>query len=417
MVTALESKEQKSSSSKNDEQKKSLQLRRIINDLYFEKHISKKMIARSLKVSKGYVARWTRSPEQDCSSDGRGWPGGRARTWGDETWQRVEELHKILESDPRQFYTGATAIAQQWRRHYPTNPVPSLRTIGRIQAALGLSNKRQKGRSKGAARYLCYPEHTIYHHFQGRLLEADFIGRKFIDGSGDPLHFVGFSFKKEPRIRYFRRVESETSSAFINECEEFFSRFEKPDYLKVDNCAATIGSASGKRTISRVVRFLLCNQVIPIFAVPRKPFSQASIEGNNSVFARKFWTRRTFTSLQDVDMQLDWFNKSSESYTGYAQPTKTKRAPKKDYFVPRVYFIRQVVDQNGKGCIDVLNEKITLPTTYINYFVLAEWNLPKQQLVVYFEKDLTPTPIKRVNFLVNPNSKFAFDQGGSFLFD
>lgn len=415
MVTRLKSKERENTRRENDEQKKSLQLRRIINELYFEKHISKKMIARSLKVSKGYVARWTRSPEQDCSIDGRGWPGGRARAWGEETRQRVTALHKMLENDPQQFYTGATAIAQEWRRHYPSEPVPSLRTIGRIQAALGLSNKREKGRTKGAARYLCYPEHTIYHHFRGRLLEADFIGRKFIGGSSDPLHFVGFSFKKEPRIRYFRRVAAETGPAFINECEAFFSRFEKPDYLKVDNCAATIGSASGKRTISQVVRFLLCNQVVPIFAVPRKPFSQASIEGNNSVFARKFWTKRTFTSLSDVDMQLDWFNNSSETYTGYVRPTKA--LPEKKNFVPMVYFIRQVADQDGRGCINVLNENISLPAAYINYFVLAEWNLLKQRLVIYFEKDLKPTPIKRLNFLVNPNSQFAFDKEGSFLFD
>src|SRR5688572_18780387 len=111
MVTALKSKERKSTRTENDEQKKSLQLRRIINALYFEKHISKKMIARSLKVSKGYVVLWTRSPHQDCSSDGRGWPGGRARTWGGATRQRVMALHKMLESDPQQFYTGATAIA------------------------------------------------------------------------------------------------------------------------------------------------------------------------------------------------------------------------------------------------------------------------------------------------------------------
>jgi hypothetical protein len=24
----------------------------------------------------------------------------------------------LIESDPHQFYTGATAIAQEWRRHY-----------------------------------------------------------------------------------------------------------------------------------------------------------------------------------------------------------------------------------------------------------------------------------------------------------
>lgn len=394
-----------------DGQKKSLQLRLIANQLYFEQHVPKRMIANSLKVSKGFVDRWTRSAEQDCSLDARGWPLGQVRVSSEQTRERVLALHQKLESDPRQFYTGATAISQEWRRAYGSDSVPSLRTIGRIQAALGLSNKRRKGRSRGAARYLCYPEHTIYKHLGGRLLEADFIGKKFIAGRSDPLHFIAFSFKKEPKLRHFQRVEAETATVAMREYEAFFSKFEKPDYLKIDNCAATIGSVSAKRTLSRVICFLLHNQVIPIFAVPRKPFSQASIEGNNSVFARNFWNRRSFVSTADIDEQLDWFNTASETYTGYSRPQAP--AAKKKNFIPKVYFIRQVAETDGKAFINVLNEKISLPLSYTNYFVLAEWNLREQTLVIYFEKDLKPKPIKKMKFMVNPNSKIILDHDGS----
>jgi hypothetical protein len=70
--------------------------------------------------------------------------------------------------------------------------------------------------------------------------------------------------------------------------------------MKIDNCLATISSASGKRSIGKTMKFLLENQVIPIFTVLRKPRSQASIKGNNSVFAKKFWNRIQFTSLDEV---------------------------------------------------------------------------------------------------------------------
>ena len=396
-----------------DGQKKSLQLRLLANQLYFERHVPKRMIANSLKVSKGFVNRWTRSAEQDCSLDDRGWPRGQPRSSSEQTRERVLALHQKLEGDPHQFYTGATAIAQEWRRAYGADSVPSLRTIGRMQAALGLSNKRRKGRSRGAARYLCYPEHTIYEHLGGRLLEADFIGKKFIAGRSDPLHFIAFSFKKEAKLRHFQRVEAETAAVAIREYKAFFSKFEKPDYLKIDNCAATIGSVSAKRTLSQVICFLLRNQVIPIFAVPRKPFSQASIEGNNSVFARNFWNRRTFTSTVDIDEQLDWFNAASETYTGYLRPKKA--AAKKKNFIPRVYFIRQVAETDGKAFINVLNEKISLPLSYTNYFVLAEWNLQDQRLVIYFEKDLKPKPIKKMKFMVNSNSKIINQDGSLSL--
>ena len=264
---------------------------------------------------------------------------------------------------------------------------PPLRTIGQLLSDLGLSGKREKGRNKGAARYLCYPEYTLYHLLGGRVAEADFIGMKYIFGRTEPLNFSGFSFKKEPKLRYFQRISGQTAQELKKACSSFFKKFEKPDFLKVDNCLATIGSASGRRNISQVMYFLLKNQIIPIFAVPRKPFSQASIEGNNSVFSRKFWNRIQFQSVEEVDEKLKWFNASSQEYMGYKPPQKAKE-PKKN-FVPRVYFIRQVHEkkETRKAFIDVLNEKVFLPLSYVNYFVLAEWNLREEKLSVYFEKE------------------------------
>ncbi|MCH8954367.1 hypothetical protein IIA28_03460 [candidate division KSB1 bacterium] len=89
----------------------------------------------------------------------------------------------------------------------------------------------------------------------------------------------------------------------------FFNQFEQPQVLKLDNAATFIGrSTSGKRNLSKVMIHLLSRQITPVFAVPRRPFTQASIEGNNSVFARHFWNRREFNTLSDVDCQLGWFN-------------------------------------------------------------------------------------------------------------
>lgn len=350
--------------------------------------------------------RWTKSPDQEFTEDNRGWDKGRRRKWTKDTEEKIKSIHSYLENDPYQFYTGATAIELEWRMRYPEVTPPPLRTIGRIMKDLGLSGKRKKGRHKGASRYLCYPEHTIYELFGGRVLESDFIGKRYITGRTQPLNFIGFSFKKEPKLRYFKRIEGQTADNFIRESEEFFRKFEKPDFIKVDNGLSVIGSASGKRNISRSMKFLLQNQVIPIFSVPRRPFSQASIEGNNSVFARKFWNRIHFTSVEEVDEKLQWFNRSSEQYTRYKKPDIEKQPTKN--FIPRVYFIRQVgekKEQTGEAYIDVLNEYVILPGSFINYFVLAQWNLKTQQLVIYFERNQTPEVIKKVPFKINPNSK------------
>ncbi len=386
----------------NENEKKLFRIRKKVNAMYFCDHRSHRAIARELGVSKTFVIRWTRSPDQDCSLDMRGWTRGVRRKWDASTENTIRAIHTHLNEDPRQFFTGATAVAQEWRRRYPGASLPPLRTIGKIMSDLGLTGTPLIKR-KGASRYLCYPEHTIYTRLGTRVLEADFIGKKYITGRTAPINFIGFSFKKEPRLRYFRRIEGQTAANFIRECSVFFERFERPDCIKIDNSLAAIGSASGKRNISKTMGFLLENEIYPIFAVPRKPFSQASIEGNNSVFSRKFWNRTVFSSCEEIDKKLEWFNEASLRYTGYESHPREKGR----HFVPRIYFIRQVQeDQTTKdGYIAVLNETITLPPSYISYFVLAEWHLPEERLFVYFEKDQALMTIEQVAFLINTKSR------------
>lgn len=389
-----------------DEQKNSIDQRIRVHRMHYVDGISKTRIAELTGLSKQFVIDWTRTATQDLEADRRGWPMGQGRVWDEATRRRICKIHRGLERDPHEFYSGATAIAQRYRREYPDEPVPPLRTIGRMLKELGLSQTPKK-RVKGAARYLCYPEHTVYETLGARVLEADFIGQKYLTGRTAPLHFVGMSFKKSPKLRHFSRVEAATTDALIEASEDFFRRFEIPDVMKVDNAQATIGTGSGRRCLSRFMVFLLDKKIIPVYSVPRKPFSQASIEGNNSVFTRKFWNSTEFKSIRQVDTRLQWFNDSSLAYTGYDTTKRRRRTSKKD-FVPKVYFIRQVQqnEETGKAYIDVLNETVGIRKNYANYFVLAEWNLDDKQLRVLFEKDQKAKVIKTVDFTLNPNSKY-----------
>ena len=402
--------------SRHHGQKKLIKLRAEVNRLYFEEGLSKNAIVRTKRLNKRFVIRWTQKPKQDFTEDKRGWPMGHHRKWTKQTEARIAGLYASLKADPKAFYFGATAIQQQWRRRYPNESIPPLRTIGQILKDLGLSQPRKKGRNAGAAAYLCYPEHTVYNKLGKRVMEVDLVGQKFLAGQTEPLHFVGFSFKIAPKLRYFQRIVSKGADSVINGCKYVFKRFEKPDCLKLDNAADSIGSRSGKRNISRVMAFLLGQQVYPIFAVPRQPFSQASIEGNNSVFARRFWNQRTFQSVEDVDCQLEWFNQASLEYTGY-ELLKTGSQEKRR-FVPKIYFLRQVRDSgNGQqGWIEVLNEIVTLPSSYISYFVIAQWHLLKEILTVYIEKEKRLETIVSVPFEINSRSRKKFQKGGALSF-
>lgn len=386
-------------------EKKLIKLRKIANELYFNHHLSKNMIAKKKGVSKKFVIKWTKSSDQDFSIDNRGWQKGKRRKWNKTTEKKIKQIHDDLENDSTEFYIGATAITIEWQKRFPNTPLPPLITIGRILSDLGLSKKIRKGKNRGITRYLCYPEYTVFNFIAKRVLELDFIGKKFITGRTEPLNFIGFSFKKEPKLRYFKRILGETGDEIIKYSKIFFKKFEKPDAVKMDNGFAMSGSPAQPRVIGKTPFWFLSQKIIPIYSVPRKPFSQASIEGNNSVFSKKFWKTIIFKSIEEVDEKIEWFNKSSEKYCRYQKPSKKKSSKKN--FIPKIYFIRQVKEdeKTQKGFIDILRDKIFLPESYINYFVLAEWNLREEKLFIHFEKEQKSKIIKKISFKINQKSK------------
>lgn len=383
------------------DEKNAVRYRREVQTLFFERHWPRPRIAAHLGVSRMFVHRWTQDPTRPVEADGRGWPKGQARRWPDEMAERLVTIAHEMRADPHEFFTGASAVMQRYRRQFPDEPVPSLRTVGRTLAAASLTS-RPRGRSVGAARYLCYPEHTIYTQLGDRVAELDAIGPKYLQGAGTPLYFLGMCFKKPPRLRHFVRTADVTAATLMAQCAAFFEQTERPCVIKVDNAAAMSGSQSAPRTVSRFIQFLLARTVTPVFAVPRRPFTQASIEGNNSVFARTFWRRRTFESYDDVDRQLRWFNAASARYTEYTPPVEVARRA----FEPKVYFIRQVQEREpGHAMIHVANASVRLPTAYVNLFVLAEWHLGTQQLTVSLERDQRLEGLLQIPFRLHPKTR------------
>jgi len=267
----------------------------------------------------------------------------------------------------------------------------------------GLSSK-PKVRRKGISRYLHYPE-TLINGIGKSLVEIDFIGKKFITGRTAPVNFIAFSLRFPRRLKHFQRIESETAHEAIKHCQMFFKRFEKPHVVKLDNGFAFAGSGPWPGVLNSLVLFLLKEKVTPVFTAPRKPWNQASVEGSNSIFSRKFWNRFEFKSLLDIDHKLIHFNDAYERYTEYRRPQKPERRPKA--FTPTVYFIRKVYEGpvTLRGYIDILKEHIPLPKAYINMFVLAEWNLKLEQLKVHYENNCMDAVIKTVPFTLNPTVK------------
>lgn len=355
------------------------------------------------ELSLDFVTSWTKAVDQDLTVDGRGWKKDRPRMYSKKDEQLILSIHQHLDKNPKMYFSGASAIQQEYRKLYPNAKVPSLRFIGRTLTKYGLS-QAPKVRRKGVSRYLHYPA-TLIDNLGESLVEVDFIGKKFIQRRTEPVHFIAFSLKKPRKLKYFQRIESETSGEVIQQCQLFFKRFEKPSVVKLDNGFAFAGAGPQPRTLTSVVLFLLKEKIIPVFTAPRKPWNQASVEGANSVFSRKFWARFRFQTLSEVDDRLEEFNDAYESYLQYEKPRQRTRT--KDKFTPQVYFIRKVYEhpESQRGYIDVVKEQVTLPKAYIGLFVLAEWNLKEEKLIVYFEKDNNSVAVKKQNFFLNRVTK------------
>jgi len=370
--------------------------------MYYKTGLNKSQIAERLGVSRPFVTRWTEHEVMDFGEDRRGWPKDKRRKWDVTTENRISQIHHDLRKNPLEFFHGASAVYQEWIRRHGLSRVPPLRTIGQILKELELTQSPQKRKSKGASRYLCYPEHSIHHLMGKRVLELDFIGKKFIEGRSAPLNFIAFCFKHAPKLRYFERIDGENGNEIIRCSEAFFDRFEKPDAAKMDNGFAMAGTAPQPGILSQVPLWFLAQKIIPIYAVPRKPFSQASIEGNNSVFSRKFWNKYNFESPESVDELLPTFNDASLRYLGYRKPMKTSIS---SGFVPKVFFLRQIQPLDKRAAIIAANQVFNLPLEYIHYFVFAEWNLSTEKLTVFLEKNLKPVAIETFLFPVNTKTK------------
>lgn len=355
-------------------------------------------------VTRDFVIKWTKSPKQNFSKDKRGWKKGKTRKHTKIDEQRIQKIHQGLTENSEIYFAGASAIIQKWMETYPNIKPPHPKFIGRTLKKFGLSKKIQKGRNKGASHYLHYPAYSI-EQLRNSLLEVDFIGKKFIRNRTEPVNFIAFSLRQPRKLKHFRRITAETAENVIQELRRFFRKFEKPEVVKMDNDLAFIGSGSGQRSLSKVILFLLQEKIIPVFTAPRKPWNQASIEGANSIFTRKFWKRWDFKNTREIDEKLEGFNKSYQWYLAYK--SLKDQSPRKTKFIPKIYFIRKVYEdeRTGKGCIEVLNEKISLPKSYINFFTLTEWNLKQEQLYVYFEKEQKLKLIKKRSFKINQRSK------------
>lgn len=302
-------------------------------------------------------------------------------------------------------------------KKHTENEVPKLWYIDKVVRDAKLQTKAPKPkRKKGGSEYLLYPVKCIRQ--LGYVQQsADFIGKKYIAGRSEPINILSSSYYFPFKLYRIERILAEKAIYAIKSITDRWRRYPIPNVFRMDNGLQWRGTASGKRAVGMMLKFLLNLKVIPLFGSPSKPWTNPHVEGHNRVFNDKVWNNNFFTSLEQIDQECDRFNNESLELFEYKYSHLVFNGnfnylePRQEIITDkltttrgkRVYFIRFVESPgNGrKAMIIILNEIVYLPERYNHQFVFVEWNIEKERLFIYSEFQQEITLIYQIKFKLN----------------
>ncbi len=90
----------------------------------------------------------------------------------------------------------------------------------------------------------------------------------------------------------------------------------------------------------------------------------------------------------------------------FMKKSDSLKISQKKNFISKIYFIRKFMKiRNKPRFTKILNEKISISKSYINFFILFEWDLSKESPYIYFENEQKLNLIKKLSFKIHPKSK------------
>lgn len=303
-----------------------------------------------------------------------------------------------------------------YAKQYPREKLPSIWFIDKTIRQAGLQTKKPKKHKNGGSEYLLYPVQSIRN--LGYLQQsADFIGKKYIAGQREPINIFSTSYYAPFKLYQIKPVAAERAVYAIENLIKLWRKYPLPNVLRIDNGLQFRGTASGKRSLGTFLKFLLNLGVKPLFGSPSKPWTNPHIEGHNRVFNEKVWGQNFFTHRDQVATECDRFNSESLEYfyfkyarlvfNGNFSYIEHDQKIETDNLLSikgkKIYFIRFVesAEKGVKSFIYILNETILLPEQYNHQFVFAEWNIEKEQLLIYSEYKKAATLIMERKFILN----------------
>jgi hypothetical protein len=337
-------------------------------------------IASLLRVGLGTVQLWIARAATGAPLTDR--PSGAAWNRSDsETELLVVQTRDLLKVSPLG-EIGAEAIHRQLLAQ-DIHGLPSTRTIGRILARSGVLDGKRRIRRPAPPAGWYLPD------LAARQVELD---------SFDAV--AGLVIRGGPEIEVLNGVslhgglvaswpeESVTTDFILPRLLEHWILFGLPAYAQFDNDTRFQGAHQFKDSLGRVVRQCLSLGVTPVFAPPREPGFQNSIESFNGRWQSKVWNRWEHPDLDGLQARSEAYITACRARLVLRIQAAPARADFPQTWVPKkrppligkVIFIRRSDD---KGRVTLLGRVFETNPDRANRLVRAEVLYDQQRIDFY----------------------------------
>jgi len=259
------------------------------------KGISVSKIARELSKSRQWIYKWisryNSSPNSDWYKEESRAPKSQSIRISGMIENSVIEIRKSLSSNSYS-QKGATSILYEMKRlGLNTTSVSTINRILKRNDLISLK-KTKSGKPKE------YPNHYL------DVQQMDLIGPRYLKG--------GFKYYIYTIIDINNHMAGaypivNKSAKNITECLiDFWSEYQMPDYLQMDNELSFRGSNRHPRGLGLLLRTAISNGVTPVFIPPAEPWRNGIIEKFNDNVGKRFLTQ-PFLSWEDIQIKAKEF--------------------------------------------------------------------------------------------------------------
>jgi transposase len=370
-------------------------------------------VARQFGVDPATVKRWVdRTAGQRLDRAALGNRPSGARRSANRTAASLEEQILQTRSQLKELSDlgncGAQAIAQHLHQQ-GLEPVPAVRTIGRVLARRGALSGRYRQRRKPPRPGWYLPAVVS----GGLELDSfDIVEALAIKGGAHFELFNGISLRGALADTHIA-ANGHSARSVLAALEEHWRRHGLPGFAQFDNDSRFQGPHSRVAIISRVMRLCLALGVTPVFAPPRETGFQAAIENFNGLWQAKVWRRFTFAALGEVGRQSERFLAARRLHLA----VRIAQAPPRPAIASqwrldlqqrpqgRLIFLRRTGEQ---GQVELLGRRVMVDGHWLHRLVRCELDLDQQRVQCYGLSRREPTHqplLNEVSFEV-PHGRF-----------